>query len=393
MGLANLSIYVFQGYFIFYLQESGLNYLQMSVIYAVNLVFSALLGLPMGIIADRYGRKRGFAVGAAVMSIAMLIYAFNHDFETFLVAEVFWATGWALLNGSNEAWVVDQLAKEDRISDGPRTFTAMMSVSYAMGVVGGVIASLLVIFSLNMPFLGAAIIALVCTAMVWTRLPKNYGAERVRLKRILSDSLDFYRGSRRLQLLTAGETFRYIASVIYLFLYQPYLVAIGLGEGFLGVYFSVLMLSSAAGSLIAPRVAGRVGEHRIMALSSMGLFAGFILLSLSPGLGWSCVLFALCGFSNGLGWPPLTIWRNRLVPSRIRASALSLFASITYLAGAMITITLGAVLDTSSPTAGFVFAAIVGLTSIPLYLQAASKKYGKEGPPVPSKRTEGVQKM
>jgi hypothetical protein len=51
------------------------------------------------------------------------------------------------------------------------------------------------------------------------------------------------------------------------------------------------------------------------------------------------------------------------------------------------------VLDTSSPTAGFVFAAIVGLTSIPLYLQAASKKYGKEGPPIPSKRTEGVQKM
>jgi MFS family permease len=380
MGLAYLSMYVFQGYFIFYLQDSGLSYLQMSIIYAVNLIFSALLCLPMGNIADRYGRKKGFAIGAAVMSVSMMIYALTRTFEAFLVAEVFWATGWALLNGSNEAWVVDQLSKDGRISEGPRTFTAAMTASYAMGVVGGIIASMLVTFSLNMPFLGAAIIALVCTAIVWSRLPENYGAEKVKLRKILADSLSFYRGSRGLQLLTAGETFRYITSVIYLFLYQPYLVAIGLGEEFLGVYFSVLMLSSAAGCFVAPRVSGRMGNHRVMAMSSVGLFTGFIILALSPGLTASCALFALCGFSTGLGWPPLMIWRNRLVPSRIRASALSLFASFTYLAGAFISMALGALLDTSSPTAGFVFAALIGLTSIPLFIRAANKKYEGERP-------------
>ncbi|MBI0583570.1 MAG: MFS transporter [Methanomassiliicoccus sp.] len=374
MGLANLSFYVFQGYFIFYLQDSGLNYLQMSVIYAVNLIFSAVLSLPMGNVADRYGRKRAFAIGAAIMAVSMLIYAFNHAFAVFLVAEVIWAVGWALLNGSNEAWVVDQLSKDDRSSEGPRAFTVMMSMSYVLGVAGGVLASMLVIFSLNMPFLGAAIIAFTCAALVWRRLPENYGAEKVRLGKILGDSLKFYRSNKGLQLLTAGETFRYIASVIYLFLYQPYLVAIGLGEEFLGVYFSVLMLSSAAGSLIAPRVADRMGGHRVMALSSLGLFAGFALLALSPGLAASCFLFALCGFSNGLGWPPLMIWRNRLVPSRIRASALAMFASFTYIAGAAITIALGALMDASSSSAGFAFAAFIGLLSIPLYLQAAKKK-------------------
>ncbi len=387
MGLAYLSMYVFQGYFIIYLRDSGLSYMQMSMVYAVNLVFSALLCLPMGNLADRYGRKKGFAVGAGIMGVAMLIYASTRTFEVFLVAEVFWATGWALLNGSNEAWVVDQLGKEGRISEGPRAFTAAMTASYTMGVVGGIIASMLVTFSLNMPFIGAAIIALVCTVTVWSRLPENYGAVKVRLKEILADSLGFYRKNRGLQLLTAGETFRYIASVIYLFLYQPYLVAIGLGEKYLGVYFSLLMLSSAAGSIVAPRAAGRLGNHRVMVLSSIGLFVGFILLALSPGLAASCLLFALCGFSTGLGWPPLMVWRNRLVPSRIRASALSLFASFTYLAGAVITVTLGALLDTSSPIAGFVFAAIIGLTSIPLYMLAASKNGKREGAPAPAGQT------
>lgn len=381
MGLANLSTYVFQSYFIIYLQVSGLSYLEMSIIYAVNLVFSALLGLPMGNIADRYGRRRGFAIGAATMSVPMVVYAFNHAFGAFLIAELFWALGWALLNGSNEAWVVDQLGKEGRISEGPRTFTVMMSVSYAMGIVGGVIASLLVTFSLNMPFLGAAIIALICTAMVHLRLPENFGAERVQLRTILADSLSFYKGSRGLQLLTAGETFRYIAQLIYLFLYQPFLIAAGLGAELLGAYFSVLMLTSAAGSLIAPRLTGRIGTHWVMAMSSIGLFTGFVLLSLAPGLAASCVLFALCGLSNGLGWPSMMIWRNRLVPSRIRASVLSLFASFTYIAGAWVSIALGALLDASTHSAGLILAAIIALTSVPLYLQAASKKYVEEGLP------------
>lgn len=374
MGLANLSTYVFQAYFIIYLQVSGLNYLEMSIVYAVNLALCALLGLPMGNLADRFGRRRGFAIGAAVMSISMLIYAMNHTLSAFLVAEAFWALGWALLNGSNEAWVIDQLGKEGRTSEGPRTFTAMMIVSYTMGIVGGAMASLLVTYSLNMPFVGATIIALVCAVLVWTRLPENYGAERVRLRTILEDSLAFYKESRDLQLLTAGETCRYVAQLIYLFLYQPYLVSTGLGAELLGVYFSVLMITSATGSLIAPRLAERIGTHRVMAASSFGLCAAFVLLALSPGLAASCVLFALCGLSNGLGWPAMMVWRNRLVPSRVRASALALFSSFTYLAGAAASMVLGAVLDATSPVAGFALAALIAVTSIPLYVQAASGK-------------------
>ena len=83
MSLVNLSLLVFQAYFIFYLQESGLSYLQMSVIYSVNLAFCAVLSLPMGNIADRYGRRRALASGIAVTAFSMLIYAFTRDFTIF----------------------------------------------------------------------------------------------------------------------------------------------------------------------------------------------------------------------------------------------------------------------------------------------------------------------
>ena len=366
MGLINLAFFIFQGYFVFYLQKNGLSYLQMSLIYSANLIFSAILSLPMGNLADRYGRRRAFAAGTAIMGTAILIYAFGSSFAIFIGAEIIWAVGWALMNGSNEAWVIDQLAKEGRSSDVPRTFTMMMGTSYIVGVAGGIVASVLVM----------------------RYLPENHGAQRSSLRRILGESLAFYRSSKGLQLLTAAESFRYMTSVIYLFLYQPYLVTIGLGEEFLGAYFSILMISSALGSVIGPRLNERIGHHRVMTLSSIGLVSSFLILSLSPGLAISCALFALCGLSNGLGWPPLMIWRNRIVPSRIRASALALFSSFTYLAGAVMTLALGVLLDTSAPTVGFVFAALIGAASIPLFLLAneRTKAGGSLAPPAPAKR-------
>ncbi len=370
MSLVYLSLLIFQAYFIFYLQQSGLSYFQMSVIYAVNLAFCALLSLPMGNVADRYGRRRALVVGILIIAFSMLIYAFTRDFLIFLVAEVFWAIGWALINCSNEAWVFDQLSKEGRAAEGSTAFTLMMSLSYVLGVVGGIIASALVVVSLNMPFLGAAVIALVCAVVVWKTLAENYGMETVTLRRILRDCVGYYRGHAGLQLLTAGETCRYVAGVIYMFLYQPYLVATGLGADMLGLYFSLLMLSSAAGAFLAPRLASRFGHHQVMMLSGGGLFVAFALLTMSPGLVASCALFALCGLSYGLGWPPLMVWRNDLVPDRIRASALSLFASITYLAAAVMTTVLGGLLDATSPLVGFLFAATLALLSVPLYLGA-----------------------
>jgi MFS family permease len=232
-------------------------------------------------------------------------------------------------------------------------------------------------------------ILLPCAILVWTRLPENFGSPVANLRGILRDSLSFYSRDRRMQLLTAAETFRYIASVIYLFLYQPYMVAVGMGEGFLGVYFSVLMLCSAVGSLLSPRLGSRIGHHWVMVVSATGLFAAFALLSFSPGLQISVLLFALCGLANGLGWPSLMVWRNSIVPSSIRASSLSLFSSFTYLAGAFVSMALGAMLDSSGMTVGFVLAGAISVAAIPLFIGAKKKSFET----VPSSAAGGVQQM
>ena len=50
--------------------------------------------------------------------------------------------------------------------------------------------------------------------------------------------------------------------------------------------------------------------------------------------------------------------------------ALALFCSFTYLAGAVMTLAPGTILDTSTLRMGFVFAALIGMTAVPLFLNA-----------------------
>jgi uncharacterized membrane protein YfcA len=85
------------------------------------------------------------------------------------------------------------------------------------------------------------------------------------------------------------------------------------------------------------------------------------------------------------------VWRNSIVPSSIRASSLSLFASFTYLAGAFVSVILGAILDASNQSLAFAFSAVIGLTAIPLFLKAKSKKYEREAPAAPPKADSAQQ--
>lgn len=394
MGIVQLSFAVFQGYYIIYLQKCGLSFLQMSMVFAASYIGVAIISLPMGNLADRWGRRKALALGAGTIGGAMAIYGLTSSFYTFLMAEVVWAIGYGLVNGSNEAWIVDQLARDGRSHEAARTFTTMMGLSYVLGVFGGLIASVLVVYALNLPMLAGAVLIVAGGMIVLVLLTENYGAKQVSQRQLLGESVAFYKRSKGLQLLTAAESLRNVAAVIYLFVYQPYLVATGLGEEYLGVYYSVLMICSAAGSIMASRVSARIGNHRTMALSGAGLAVAFLLLSLSPGLAASCALFALCGLSNGLGWPPIMVWRNLIVPSRIRASSLALFGAFTYLAGAFVTLAAGSLLDSPSPTLGLLLAAVVGMGSIPLYL-LANKRMVREDAPSAEVAPPGknVQKM
>jgi predicted MFS family arabinose efflux permease len=243
-------------------------------------------------------------------------------------------------------------------------------VSNLLGIVGGVVGSVFAAIALNLPMLVGAALTAVATLLALFLFKENFGERSSRFAGLLKDSLSHFRKSAALRDLTYAEMFRTSAIIVYFIVYQPYLVLAGMGKEFLGIYFSVLMISMVAGNLLSTRIADRLGRHRMLAFAGILLFISYISQPLVHSYLFSGLLFAISAFTSGLAMPTVMIWRNSLIPSRIRASSLALLSSLLNLAAGGMTLILGPVIDSSSLEASMYIGAILAAASVPLYLIA-----------------------
>ncbi len=367
-SLVNLSFYIFNAYYIIFLQSNDLSYLDMSLVYGVSFLSASLCCFPAGNFADRFGRKFSFTLGSALITFAMIVYALTTSLPFFMFAEVFFGIGVGLAIGPPEAWLVDQLARERRQEESARAMTTAMGLSYLLGIIGGAIGSLLVVYALNLPFFFGALLTFFTIPLSILFFEENYGSSQVKYRDVLGESVRYFSSTKVVQTLASAEVLRYSAVSIYFFIYQPYMVSVGLGKEWLGVYFSVLMVSSVIGSLLAPPLSARLDRGTTLIISASLISVSFTLQLLLPNLWAAALLFPLVGLANGISWPTTMIWRNHLIPSHIRAAVLSIMSTLNYICGAIITLLLGLIIDASSISAAFVIAALLGAFAVPFYL-------------------------
>jgi MFS family permease len=370
MAILNSGFFVFQSYYILFLTVNGLSYTDISLIFVGNFVALAILNLFAGDFADRHGRKKAILIGGAINVFGFMVYGLSSSILLFLLAEIILAGSSALISGSVEAWFVDSLRKDDKLIEAKRAFPLNSSFSNLLGIAGGMVGSVLAAYALNLPMLVGAGLTAVATLFALFLFKENFGEQSSRFAGLVKESLSHFRHSAALRDLTYAEMFRTSAIIVYFIIYQPYLVLAGMGEEYLGIYFSVLMVSMVAGNLLSVRMADRLGRHRLLALAGVILFASYILQPMVHTYLLAGLLFAVSGFTSGLAMPTVMIWRNSLIPSRIRASTLAVLSSLLNLAAGATTLALGPVIDSSSLEAAMYIGAILAAASVPLYLIA-----------------------
>lgn len=375
-AVLNLGFFVFQSYYILYLRVNGLSYTDITLIFAANFIALALLCFVSGGLADRYGRKRAIVIGGVITVIGFLVYGLSSSLPYFLAAEIILAGASALVGASLEAWFVDELKSAKRASEAARAFPLNSGVTNLLGILGGIIGSVLAAYALNLPMLAGSVFVAAATLIALLTFRENFGERANRIGAMVKESLGHFRRSAALSGLTYGEMLRTSAVIVYLLVYQPYMVAVGLGEQYLGLYFSVLMISTALGNLLSVRLAERSGRHWLLAASCAIIFTSFILQPLAQGFLMAGCLFALTGFANGLAIPPVMMWRNSLIPSRIRASTLALLSALLNLASAGMSLVLGPVMDATSLQAGMLIGAALALLALPFYFLSHRRSVG-----------------
>src|SRR6185436_1720465 len=111
--LSTLAASLIWGVNTLFLLDAGLNNTQA---FAANAFFTAgqvLFEIPTGVLADTWGRRRSYLLGAGTLLLSTLLYLFMWQSKAPLlgwaVASVLIGLGFTFFSGATEAWLVDAL--------------------------------------------------------------------------------------------------------------------------------------------------------------------------------------------------------------------------------------------------------------------------------------------
>ncbi len=278
MSLMGIADGVFVAIFQFYLISLGFGSSEIGTVFTVRMIAIAVLTLPMGVLADRYGRARVLTSGLFAFVLALAILPFARalvDFSAVLLLIGVAAAASVVLGPIYSSFF--------GIGDMDRAFGLQGFInitSSAAGSLTGLIPPMLV----SGWGVGAAesyrLVLYVATAFYLTSMPffvlsATSAREPVR------------GGGPRLMIRSVGTVARFSVfsalnglgySVFFgLLSYYAY-TRFGATSAEVGVFLSASMLANAAANIVAPRLSGRVGTLRTISLS-LGLSAPFYLLA------------------------------------------------------------------------------------------------------------------
>jgi MFS family permease len=162
---------LFVALWLIYLQQQrGLSLTQAAIIDATFFIAAALGELPTGIVADTFGRKTSLVVGAALLGVGMLAWAFAPTMPLIMLAYVLLAVGNNFLTGAEDAFFYETLQRTGRAGDYARLVGRVSAIMLGALALGSAASGLLAALDLLMPFLIAGLSFLALLGIVLTLL-------------------------------------------------------------------------------------------------------------------------------------------------------------------------------------------------------------------------------
>lgn len=358
--------------------DRGFSLTQVTAAEGLFLIGVLILEVPTGAIADRYGRSKSMALGAFVLGLAVLVFAFTTSFTILLVSFLMWSVASALMSGADMALLFDTLKAAGREHQYEKLAGRGMACSWAgVGIatlLGGPVAA---IFETRTTiFVGAAtclLTAAVALAIWEPPHARESGEKQPYFPSIRAAFAEAWQVvDVRILIVLAGTALAALEAVHYLI--QPFLVD---REVEVGVWFSLLqvpiLLVGLGGALIAGRVAQRFGAKALL----VGPMAGagcYLLLAVTPGLAAYAALPLIIGVSSCVE-PIATGYINRRIGSERRATVLSIASMFRSLVLAALAPGLGYATDQWGIAEAFTIGGAMALASalvfgVPVVLRA-----------------------
>ncbi len=334
-----------------FLLDAGLNNLQA---FTANAFFTAgqvVFEIPTGIIADSWGRRLSYMLGAITLMASTLLYVLfwyvTVPFWLWGFVSLLLGLGFTFFSGATEAWLIDALAFAKYKGDMEPVFAKAQIATGASMLIGSVGGGLIAQFTnLGVPYLVRCLL-LIVTLIVAFLFMKDIGFTPTRPKHILTASKKLFDQSvyysfksRPIRWLMLTTPFTGGAGIYAFYALQPYLLEL-YGDpnaySIAGLAAAGIAGAQIIGGLISSRVRSLFKRRTTILLSSICVSSLMLLLvGVFTNFTLALIFGAIWAISFAISYPVYLALINTLIPSAQRATVLS-FNNLMGSAGGVVT--------------------------------------------------------
>lgn len=382
MGMAGKII--FTTHVIYRVNVVGLDPLQLVLLGTALEATIFIFEVPTGVVADIYSRRLSTIIGVALVGFGHMLEGARPMFSYALAAQVLWGFGWTFISGAFSAWITDEVGAEQ--------VGALFLRSNQLALLGNALGIPVAVWvarqGIALPYLvGGALWVLLALFMLifmseegFTRAPKEEREGWSSMFKTFAEGVNLVRGRQILVIYAIIGLFVGLYSEAWDRLSQPYLLetfafpSLGSLELDAIAWFGILNGAFIPIGMLSNEIAKRMVDTGLQAalLRSLqwvyGLMVASMLAFTLTGNFYLAIAAALVfNGSRGVSFSLGHAWINHQVPSKVRATVLSMAGQIDAfgeLAGGPV---LGAIGRLRSLRAALLASALVLSPAAPLY--------------------------
>lgn len=328
-----------------------------------------LFEVPTGVFADKFGRKKSVILGTLLLSTEPFIYLFAKSYFVFAVSFAISAIGFTFLSGTIEALIYDRLKSKGEESLMKKSMGRYESAGLLAMVIAPIIGSwiakdlssnqftILILMTAVTMFIGFAI-------SFFIEDTKKKRVEEDNPLQVLKEGIKVVKGNKSLIHIVILSMFTSPFTTILIYLFQPYLKEAGVNIALFGTIMALALLSAAIFQRYSYKVEELFGVKRGVFLTTLlpGILYLFMAYVFSPIL--SVILFITLKAIADVRKPLFSDYKNLHIPSRVRATSLSLITMFTSIYQVVMRLVLGKLADISLSYTFLFMGAVIIVASI-----------------------------
>ena len=239
---------------VIFFQSNGLSLSQVMTLQGIYSLTIAIMEIPSGYLADRFGRKQTLVFGTIFSFFGFLIISTSFAFWPFLFGELLLGIGASFISGADSAMLYDSLLESKK----KELYTKIEGRTYGIGnfseALAGICGGLLADFSLRLPWTVQALVAALAIPIALMLIePKMHRPDErtFNLKaigRVVTFSLV---ENKLLKWLIIFSSITGLATLSLAWFAQPYFKSIDMPITYFGVVWAILNLSTGFASFNA----------------------------------------------------------------------------------------------------------------------------------------------